>query len=153
MVKNKKKIRIIPFILSKNKLFSWHLHTFRYKVHPMNNQFEQEVRYRLLKILGQESTLTQREMAKRMGISLGKVNYCLSELAKKGLIKVNRFKSAKNKIPYPYILTPHGIEEKATLTLSFLRRKIREYEEIKRQIRELSAEIEEEKFENLPIET
>ena len=119
----------------------------------MNNQFEQEIRYRLLKILGQESTLTQREMAKRMGISLGKVNYCLSELAKKGLIKVHRFKSAKNKIPYSYILTPHGIEEKARLTVTFLRRKTKEYEEIKRQIKELTAEIEEEKFNDLPIET
>ena len=118
----------------------------------MNNQFEQEIRYRLLKILSQESDLTQRDMAKQMGISLGKVNYCLSELAKKGLIKVNRFKSAKNKIPYSYILTPYGIEEKARLTMSFLRRKTREFEEIKRQIRELSAEIEEEKFETLPIE-
>ena len=116
------------------------------------NATEQEIRYRLLKILSQESKLTQREMAKKMGISLGKVNYCLSELAKKGLIKINRFKSAKNKIPYTYVLTPHGIEEKARLTVSFLRRKTREYEEIKRQIRELSAEIEEETLEDIPIE-
>ena len=118
----------------------------------MNNQIEQEIRYRLLKILSQESNLTQREMAKRMGISLGKVNFCLSELAKKGLIKVNRFKSAKNKIPYTYILTPRGIEERASLTVSFLRIKIREYEEIKRQIRELTAEIEEEKLDDIRIE-
>ena len=118
----------------------------------MNNQIEQEIRYRLLKILSQEPNLTQREMAKKMGISLGKVNYCLSELAKKGLIKVNGFKSAKNKIPYSYILTPHGIEEKARLTISFLRMKIMEYEEIKRQIKELSAEIEEEKLGDIRIE-
>jgi EPS-associated MarR family transcriptional regulator len=118
----------------------------------MNNHFEQEVRYRLLKILSRESNLTQREMAKRMGISLGKVNYCLSELAQKGLIKVKRFKSAKNKIPYTYILTPHGIEEKAGLTVTFLRRKTREYEEIKRQIKELSAEIEDDRLKDLPIE-
>ena len=78
----------------------------------MNNDFEHEIRYRLLKILSQESNLTQRDMAKKMGISLGKVNYCLSELAKKGLIKVKRFKSAKNKIPYTYILPPRGIKKR-----------------------------------------
>ena len=83
------------------------------------NNVEQEIRYRLLKILSRESNLSQREMAKKMGISLGKVNYCLSELAKKGLIKVHRFKSAKNKIPYTYILTPRGLEEKAGLTARF----------------------------------
>jgi len=110
------------------------------------NSVEQEIRYRLLKILSQESNLSQREMAKKMGISLGKVNYCLSELAKKGLIKVHRFKSARNKIPYTYILTPRGLEEKAVLTVRFLRRKIAEYEEIKSQIRELARDIEAEEL-------
>ena len=88
-------------------------------------------------------------MAKKMGISLGKVNYCLSELAKKGLIKVTRFKSAKNKIPYAYVLTPHGLEEKAKLTVSLLRRKISEYEEIRRQINELALEVDEEKLKDI----
>ena len=82
-------------------------------------------------------------LAKMMGISVGKVNYCISELAKKGLIKINRFKSAKNKVPYTYILTPRGIEEKATLTVRFLKRKLEEYEEIKRQIEALTEEVEE----------
>jgi EPS-associated MarR family transcriptional regulator len=107
----------------------------------MNNRYEQEIRYRLLKVLSQDSNLSQRDMAKRMGISLGKVNYCLSELAKKGLIKVNRFKSAKNKIPYTYMLTPSGLEEKSKLTVTFLKRKLSEYEEIKRQIKELAGEV------------
>jgi EPS-associated MarR family transcriptional regulator len=111
----------------------------------MNNAFEQEIRYRLLKILSQQSSLTQRDMAKQMGISLGKVNYCLSELAKRGLIKVHRFKSAKNKIPFTYMLTPHGLEEKARLTVKFLRRKMAEYEEIQRQIGELAREVQEDR--------
>ncbi|MDY7036815.1 MAG: MarR family EPS-associated transcriptional regulator [Thermodesulfobacteriota bacterium] len=111
----------------------------------MNNRYEQEIRYRLLKILSQESKLTQRDMAKKAGISLGKVNYCLSELAKKGLIKVIRFKSARDKRPYTYILTPRGLEEKAKLTVTFLRRKINEYKEIRRQISELTREINEDK--------
>ena len=112
----------------------------------MNNPYEQEIRYRLLKILSKDPNLTQRKMAKKMGISLGKVNYCLSELAKKGFIKINRFKSSSNKIRYIYILTPRGLEERARLTLSFLRRKTLEYEEISRQIRDLAQEIEEERL-------
>jgi EPS-associated MarR family transcriptional regulator len=120
-------------------------HKLTYKVHDMNSAFEQEIRYRLLKILSQQSSLTQREMAKQMGISLGKVNYCLSELAKRGLIDVIRFKSAKNKIPYTYVLTPRGMKEKARLTANFLRRKMAEYEEIQRQIAELSREVQEDR--------
>ena len=109
----------------------------------MNPAYEQEIRYRLLKILAEEPKLRQLDLAKMMGISVGNVNYCISELAKKGLIKVKRFKSAKNKVPYTYILTPRGIEEKAILTVRFLKRKIEEYEEIKRQIRVLTQEVEE----------
>ena len=115
----------------------------------MNNPYEQEIRYRLLKILSADSNITQREMAKKIGISLGKVNSCLSELARKGFIKINRFKSSRNKIRYIYILTPRGLEEKATLTLSFLRRKIVEYGEIRRQIKNLAREVEEDRLVDL----
>ena len=76
-----------------------------------------------------------------MGISLGKTNYALTELANKGIIKIKRFKSAPNKIPYSYILTPHGLEEKTRITLKFLKRKLTEYEEIKQQIKEISKEV------------
>ncbi len=110
----------------------------------MNISHEQEIRYRLLKILSQEPKLGQRDMAKRMGISLGKVNYCISELASKGWIKITRFKNAREKIPYTYMLTPKGLEERGRLTLRFLKRKLREYEEIKKQIRELHCEAQEE---------
>jgi len=106
------------------------------------NSYEHEIRYRLLKILSEDSSLTQREMSGRMGISLGKLNYCLTELARKGFVKIHRFKDSKNKTKYVYLLTPRGLEEKARVTLSFLKRKVREYEEIKRQIKELSREIE-----------
>ena len=114
----------------------------------MNHLYEQEIRYRLLKILTQESKLGQRDMAKRMGISLGKVNYCISELAAKGWIKITRFRSAKNKIPYTYVLTPKGLEAKGKLTVRFLKRKLAEYEEIKKQIRELHYEVQEEGLDN-----
>ena len=114
----------------------------------MNNHYEQEIRYRLLKVLSQDPHLGQRDMAKRMGISLGKVNYCISKLASKGWIKITHFKSAKNKIPYTYMLTPKGLEEKGRLTLRFLKRKLLEYEEIKKQIRELHYEVEEDGLDN-----
>ena len=110
----------------------------------MNTTDEQETNYRLLKVLSQESKLGQRDIAKIMGISLGKVNYCISELAAKGLIKINRFRRAKNKIPYTYILTPTGLEEKGKLTIRFLKRKLTEYEEIKKQIDDLRHEVHQE---------
>jgi EPS-associated MarR family transcriptional regulator len=103
----------------------------------------QEINYNLLKILNRDADLTQREIAKRMGVSLGKANYCISEFAKKGLIKTQRFNESKTKFRYLYILTPKGIEERARLTVSFLKRKIAEHEEIKKLIKELSREIEE----------
>lgn len=108
----------------------------------MNHTYEQEIRYRLLNLLADEPQLRQLDMAKMMGISVGKVNFCISELARQGLIKVKRFKSAKNRVPYSYILTPHGIEEKGRITVKFLKRKIAEYEEIKRQIGALAEEVE-----------
>jgi EPS-associated MarR family transcriptional regulator len=108
----------------------------------MNQPFEQEIHYRLLNLLTDEPQLRQRDMAKRMGISVGKVNYCISELAKKGLIKIKRFKSAKSKIPYTYMLTPKGIEEKGRITVNFLKRKLQEYEETKRQIEALTEQVE-----------
>ena len=108
----------------------------------MNHTYEQEILYRLLNLLADEPQLRQLDMARMTGISVGKVNSCISELAKQGLIKVKRFKSAKNRVPYSYILTPHGIEEKGRITVRFLKRKIAEYEEIKRQIGVLAGEVE-----------
>ncbi|MEA2040705.1 MAG: MarR family EPS-associated transcriptional regulator [Thermodesulfobacteriota bacterium] len=108
----------------------------------MNHTYEQEIRYRLLKILAEEPQLGQREMAKKMGVSLGKVNFCVSELAARGWIKITRLKSARKKIPYIYMLTPRGLEAKTKITLAFLKRKLSEYEEVKYQIAVLTEEVE-----------
>ena len=113
----------------------------------MNRVHQQEIRYFLLKILAKDSHLTQREIAEKMGMSLGKVNYCVSELTKKGLIKIKSFRDSRNKIRYAYLLTPRGVEEKARLTLSFLRRKIVEYEKMRGEIDELALEVEKLKLE------
>ena len=116
----------------------------------MNNNIKQETRYRLLKVISQDANFTQREMAGKMGISLGMVNYCLAELTKKGFVKINRFKDSQSKLQYLYQLTPQGLEAKAGLTLSFLKWKMAEYNEIKCQIRELAGEADNAGLEQLP---
>jgi len=104
--------------------------------------YNQEIHYRLLNLLADEPRIGQRDMARRMGISIGKVNYCITELARKGLIKIKRFKNTSVKLPYTYMLTPHGLEEKGRITIQFLKRKLEEYEEIKRQIEALTQDVE-----------
>ena len=102
-----------------------------------------ETHYHLLKLLEHDPNLTQRQMAEAMGISLGKFNYCLKELVKKGFVKVDRFTSSDNKAAYMYLLTPQGIEEKGTVTARFLKRKMAEFYEIKDQIEKLKQEVSE----------
>ena len=77
---------------------------------------------------------TQRELAVQLGFSLGKLNYILKALKAKGLVKISNFRKNPNKIHYIYILTPRGITEKSKLTINFMKRKIKEYEELKREI-------------------
>ncbi len=77
---------------------------------------------------------TQRSLANELGFSLGKLNYCLRALKKKGLVKINNFKKSKKKINYIYVLTPKGISAKTKLTLQFMERKMREYDELKKEI-------------------
>ena len=77
---------------------------------------------------------TQRELAVQLGFSLGKLNYILKALKAKGLVKISNFRKNPNKINYIYILTPKGITEKSKLTINFMKRKIKEYEELKREI-------------------
>ena len=79
---------------------------------------------------------TQRQLAEELGFSLGKLNYCLNALKVKGLIKINNFKKNPEKLNYIYVLTPRGISEKTKLTLNFMKRKMREYDELKREIEE-----------------
>jgi EPS-associated MarR family transcriptional regulator len=107
----------------------------------MNTIFDNEIRLKLLKLLEKNHDLTQREMNQEMGVSLGKVNYCLTELAKKGLIKIERFQKHPKKSAYLYRLTPKGIEEIAKLTIQFLKHRVNQYDEIKAEIENLSNEI------------
>lgn len=102
---------------------------------------DDEYRYKILKELQQAPDISQRELAKRLEISLGKTNFCVKALIEKGLIKADNFKNSTNKIGYLYLLTPKGIEEKASLTKRFLQRKLTEYESLEKEIEQLRQEI------------
>ena len=104
---------------------------------------KRDIRLDLLRELESNPEYTQRELSQEMGVSLGKVNYCIRKLTEKGLIKITNFKQNQNKMRYVYLLTPKGIDEKARLTISFLKRKITEYEILKKEINELQLESEE----------
>ena len=90
----------------------------------------------ILRKLKHKPKTTQRELAEELGFSLGKLNYCLYALKVKGLIKINNFKKNPEKLNYIYVLTPRGISEKTKLTLNFMKRKMREYDELKKEIEE-----------------
>lgn len=96
--------------------------------------------YTLLKTLEENPGLSQRALAKKLGISLGKVNYCLNALAEKGSLKINNFRKSGNKLAYAYLLTPQGIESRARMTVDFLKYKIHEYEQLKAEIADLQRE-------------
>jgi EPS-associated MarR family transcriptional regulator len=99
-----------------------------------------EYRYRILKLLEADPQASQRKLANELGISLGRVNYCLQALVDKGLIKANNFRNSANKRAYLYLLTPKGMEEKAKVTMRFLKHKLAEYESLKRELEELQRE-------------
>lgn len=96
--------------------------------------------YTLLKTLEENPSLSQRDLAKRLGVSLGKVNYCLNALVEKGSLKINNFRNSENKLSYAYLLTPRGVEQKARMTVEFLQTKIREYERLQKEIQVLQLE-------------
>ena len=98
----------------------------------MNVKDQEELN--ILRKINDKNLKSQRQFAKDMGISLGKLNYCLKALKKKGLIKYENFKNNKNKQNYLYILTPKGISHKTKLALNFMKRKMREYDELKKEL-------------------
>ena len=105
----------------------------------MNNK---DIHLDLLRKLESNPEYTQRELSQEMGVSLGKVNYCMKKLTKKGWIKIMNFRHNPNKVGYVYLLTPGGIEEKARLTFAFLKIKLEEYEMLKNEISKLKQDAE-----------
>ncbi|WP_027371455.1 MarR family EPS-associated transcriptional regulator [Desulfovermiculus halophilus] len=102
-----------------------------------------ESEFKILRALESNPNFSQRELSKKAGISLGKTNYCLNALIEKGLIKTSNFKNSKNRTAYLYKLTPKGMEEKARVTVRFLRRKMEEFDALEKEIKELRAEVDE----------
>ena len=90
----------------------------------------------LLRKINSKPQSTQRELAQELGFSLGKLNYCLKELQKKRLIKIKNFKKNPNKLNYLYVVTPEGLAAKTKLTINFMKKKMREYDELKKEIEE-----------------
>ena len=106
------------------------------KIHP-------DIHFRLLNALEENPYTTQRDLAKKLGVSLGGVNYCLKALIEIGHIKMNNFEKNPNKLNYLYLLTPSGIKEKTILTKDFLKRKMDEYQNLKKEIELIQSKIKE----------
>ena len=104
-------------------------------------QFQEDTHYRVLALLERSPDISQRELARELGISLGGVNYALRALIEKGMLKAQNFSSSDKKLAYAYILTPKGLAEKSLLTARFLRRKMDEYEALRAEIESLQHDL------------
>ena len=100
-----------------------------------NNNLDEE--FNLLRLFDKKPYKSQRKIAQELGFSLGKLNYCIKALKKKGLIKIRNFKKNDNKLYYLYLLTPRGIKKKAQMTIDYLKKKSKEYEELKKELGEI----------------
>ena len=99
----------------------------------MNNSNEDH--FQLLRKIQKKPDTSQRELAESLGFSLGKLNYCIKSLQEKGLLKINNFKKNKNKIQHiQYVITPKGITERTRLTINFMKKKMKEYDELKKEL-------------------
>ncbi len=105
------------------------------------SKLQEDTYFRVMRILQENPDLNQRELAEKLGISVGGLNYCLKALVEKGLVKMKNFAKSKNKFGYVYVLTPSGVAEKAAITHRFLQRKMDEYEALKAEIAALKAEV------------
>ena len=109
----------------------------RYAVQLLNKSMDNnQDHFNVLRKIQQKPESSQRELAEDLGFGLGKLNYCLKALKVKGLVKIKNFKKNPNKINYIYVLTPQGVSEKTKLTLNFMKRKMKEYDELKREVKD-----------------
>ena len=93
-----------------------------------------EIYLKLLRKIDGKTDVSQRELSNSIGVSLGKINYCIKALKTKGLIKIRNFKKSEDKLKYLYVLTPKGIEEKTKITVRFMKLKMKEYDELKKEL-------------------
>jgi EPS-associated MarR family transcriptional regulator len=104
-------------------------------------QIQEDTYFRVMRLLQENPDLTQRELAEKLGVSVGGLNYCLKALMDKGWVKMQNFQNSKNKFKYVYLLTPQGIAERVALTSRFLDRKMQEYEALKAEIESLHQDV------------
>ena len=104
-------------------------------------QIQEDTYFRVMRILQENPDLTQRELAEKLGVSVGGLNYCLKALMDKGWVKMQNFQKSKNKFKYVYLITPQGIAERVALTSRFLDRKMQEYEALKAEIESLHQDV------------
>ena len=107
----------------------------------LNTGARDELRLRVLRALESNPELSQRQLATKLGVSLGGVNYALKALVERGFVKAGNFRMSDNKVAYLYVLTPQGVAEKASLATSFLGRKLEEYEVLRQEIEALKGEV------------
>ena len=100
----------------------------------MNNKEKQQDYLNVLRKINSANEISQRVLAKELGFSLGKLNYCLKALKNKGYLKIKNFHQNPNKLNYAYILTPKGISQKTSLTIKFMKKKMEEYDELKKEL-------------------
>ena len=103
--------------------------------------FQEEIQFEVLRRLHEKSEISQRALAKDLGVGLGTINFCFQALVEKGLVKMQNFSQSNNKLRYVYLLTPAGVAEKSILTAKFLRRKVADYEALQVEIEALKAEM------------
>ena len=104
---------------------------------PDKNEDINADKLNILREIEKSPNISQRDLALELGISLGKINYCLKALQKKGLVKFNNFRKSKNKIKYLYFITPEGMSIKTKLTINFMKRKIQEYDQLKKDLKNI----------------
>ena len=107
----------------------------------MTRQVSDDIRFRVMRELEGNPELSQRELAKSLGISLGIINYCLKALVEKGQVKIRNFRASDNKLRYAYVITPQGLAAKAALTTRFLKRRVEEFEALKAEIEALETDV------------
>ena len=100
----------------------------------MNKKREKQDHFDVMRKIQKQPQTSQRDLAEQLGFSLGKLNYCLKALQQKGLIKIKNFERNPNKLNYIYVLTPEGVAEKTRLTINFMKRKMEEYDELKKEL-------------------
>lgn len=115
-------------------------------------QQTEDLHFRVLKLLQDKPDISQRDLAAQLGISHGKMNYCLNALMEKGLVKLQNFSNSQHRWRYAYVLTPTGLAEKAALTGRFLKRKIAEYEALRAEIEALKSDLPDDLAGDLSIE-